>query len=557
MQMQTKNTNNSSMCSLILLGSPSIRSTSDNKEIEFPTRKAKALFIYLAMSPNLRASREKLAGIFWGRSAEEQARASLRQTLASLRKTLNTNDRILIDSNSADVYLVDNSVFVDAILFEQQVDDEVSKTEESVNLYQGEFMDGFSIKEEFFENWLREKREQLSELAKQKMTSLAEYWNRSGELDKAILVIKKFLNIDPLHESSHQALMHLFTLTGRRESALKQYKLCEKVLKDELNVEPQQETIELYNKILDKVPLLDDDSICAHLAPKLHDTSAHKNNVKQDIRYCVSSDGVRIAYAVAGDGMPIIKCGNWLTHLEYDWDTPIWRHLMQFLANDHTLVRYDARGNGLSDWDVPDINAEAFIHDLETVANASGYKKFILLGTSQGCAISAAYAARNPDRVSHLVLYGGFATGWNKRNNEHKERGKAFLTLIQQGWGQDNPIFRQMFTSLFLPDGTHEQINWFNNLQKKSTSPNNAMRFYEALGEINVVRELSDITVPTLIMHCKDDAMVPFLAGQDFAKRIPNAKFVALDGCNHLILEQEPAWKQFKNEFDSFLATHN
>ncbi|MEM7401749.1 MAG: alpha/beta hydrolase, partial [Pseudomonadota bacterium] len=172
---------------------------------------------------------------------------------------------------------------------------------------------------------------------------------------------------------------------------------------------------------------------------------------------------------------------------------------------------------------------------------------------SQGCAISAVYAARHPERVSHLLLYGGFAAGWNKRKNEYKDRGEAFLTLIQQGWGQDNPIFRQMFTSLFLPDGAHEQVNWFNDLQKKSATPENAMRFYQALGDINVTKELANITVPTLVMHCKDDAMVPFIAGQDFAKRIPNAKFVSLEGRNHLMLKQEPAWEQFKKEFRAFI----
>ncbi len=554
MLMQAKNTNNSYICELALLGSSSVQSVSDKKEIEFPTRKAKALFIYLAMSPNLRASREKLAGMFWGRSAEEQARASLRQTLASLRRVLNFNEQCLIESNSDEVFLVEDAFYVDALVFEQQSDDEVSSAKQAVDLYQGEFMDGFSIKEDLFENWQREKRDQLSELAKLKMVSLAEYWSGSGELNKAILITKSILSIDPINEHAHQSLMHLYTLTGRRESALKQFKDYKTLLKQELGVEPQEQTIDLYKKILAKTPLLKDEPRESSSNPKLHEHQIHKNNVKQEIRYCVSDDGVRIAYAVAGDGMPVIKCGNWLTHLEHDWDTPIWRHLMQFLSNEYSLVRYDARGNGLSDWDVGEINVDSFIHDLETVANASGHKKFILFGTSQGCAISAAYAARHPERVSHLILYGGFAAGWNKRNNEYKDRGKAFLTLIQQGWGQDNPIFRQMFTSLFLPDGAHEQVNWFNDLQKKSTTPENAMRFYQALGEINVTKELSKITVPTLVMHCKDDAMVPFIAGQDLAKRISNSKFVALEGRNHLMLKQEPAWEQFMREFKAFVS---
>ena len=255
--MQAKNTDNSYICELRLLGSSSVQSTSEKKEIEFPTRKAKAVFIYLATAPNMRASREKLAGMFWGRSAEEQARASLRQTLASLRKILNFNDQYLIESNSDEIYLVEEALYVDAIIFMQASDDDVSSTKHAVDLYQGEFLDGFSIKEDLFENWLREKREQFNELAKFKMASLAEYWNGSGELNKAIAITQNILSIDLLNEPAHQSLMRLYTLTGRRESAIKQYKHYEKSLKDELDVGPQKETVELYEKIVAKTPAIE------------------------------------------------------------------------------------------------------------------------------------------------------------------------------------------------------------------------------------------------------------------------------------------------------------
>ena len=546
---------NSSICRLSLLGGASVLRLPEVVEIEFPTRKAKVLFIYLAMAPNYRATRSKLAGIFWSRSAEEQARASLRQTLASLRKVLAFDAHCLLDTSSDDVFLKGDLLDIDAVHFEQQTDDDVDATEQAVALYHGDFLDGFVINEEAFETWARERRKHFSELAIQKMTSLSDYWISSGDLDKSITISKNILSIDPLHESSHQTLMHLYTLINRRESAIKQFKECEQVLQQELSVEPQKETVELYEMILNREPLISNAQPQSGSVPVLHESPEHKheNKISQEIRYCLSEDGVRIAYAIAGDGTPIIKCGNWMTHLEFDWQTPIWRHLTKSLTNKNTLVRYDARGNGLSDREVDGISIEAFVKDLEAVANASGFKKFVLFGVSQGCAISIAYAVRNPERVSHLILYGGYARGWKLRGKKFIERGEAFIALTKQGWGLDNPVYRQMFTSLFIPDGTNEQMSWFNELQRISTSPKNAARFIQASGEINVTDLLNKVSVPSLVLHCKDDAMVPYSMGRELAKGIPDAKFVTLDGRNHLILEHEPAWQQFISEFESFL----
>jgi pimeloyl-ACP methyl ester carboxylesterase len=200
-------------------------------------------------------------------------------------------------------------------------------------------------------------------------------------------------------------------------------------------------------------------------------------SLRHEIHFCTASDGVRIAYAEVGAGPPLLKAANWLNHLEYDWESPVWSHLLRELAAGHRLIRYDARGNGLSDWEVEDISFEAYARDLESVVEATGIDRFALLGISQGCAVSIAYAVRYPQRVSHLVLYGGFARGRRRRGSPQEiEQADALLTLMRQGWGQENPAFRQIFTSLFMPGATAEQGQWFNQLQQKTTSPENAAR---------------------------------------------------------------------------------
>jgi class 3 adenylate cyclase/pimeloyl-ACP methyl ester carboxylesterase len=276
---------------------------------------------------------------------------------------------------------------------------------------------------------------------------------------------------------------------------------------------------------------------------------------EQEIHFCQTKDGVQLAYAKTGKGPALIKTGNWMTHLEFDFESPIWRHLYRELSRDHALIRYDSRGNGLSDRDVPDISFDRFVDDLEAVVEAAGVDRFALLGVSQGCAVSIAYAVRHPERVSRLVLFGGYAIGWKKRakTQAEKEAGEAMLTLMRLGWGQENPAFRQLFTSQFIPSGTKEQADWFNELQRISTSPEDAARNLMATGETDVTALLSKVNVPTLVMHSRHDARVPFEAGRRMAAGIPRARFVPLESRNHLILEDEPAFDRFLDELKSFL----
>ena len=286
------------------------------------------------------------------------------------------------------------------------------------------------------------------------------------------------------------------------------------------------------------------------------DTPTPTIRYEQEIHFCQTRDGVQLAYARIGQGPPLVKTGHWMTHIEFDLESPIWRHLYQELSRDHSFFRYDARGNGLSDREVPDITFEKFVDDLEAVVDAAGIDRFALLGISQGCAVSIAYAVRHPERVSHLVLLGGFAVGWKKRarTEAEKEAGEAMLTLMRIGWGQENPAFRQMFTSQFIPGANKEQADWFNEFQRISSSPGDAARNLLANGEADVSSLLSQVKVPTLVMHARHDARVPFESGRRLAAGIPGARFVPLESRNHVMLEGESALARFLEELRSFLG---
>lgn len=275
----------------------------------------------------------------------------------------------------------------------------------------------------------------------------------------------------------------------------------------------------------------------------------------QEIRYCRTRSGIQIAYAACGEGSTIVKTATWLSHLEYEWDSPIWRHWIEALSAGNRLIRYDERGNGLSDWRVDDMSFEAMLADLEDVADAAGADRFALLGISQGCAISVAYAVRHPERVSHLVLYGGFVQGWRAAGNADQiARWTAMTTLIRQGWGRNNPAFRQVFTSLFVPGASQEQMDWFNELQRKSVSPDNAAKLNEAIGDFDVSDLLPHVRIPTLVLHSRNDAVCPYKGGRRFATEIPGARFVMLESDNHILLAHEPAFHKFVEEMRRFIA---
>jgi DNA-binding winged helix-turn-helix (wHTH) protein/pimeloyl-ACP methyl ester carboxylesterase len=274
----------------------------------------------------------------------------------------------------------------------------------------------------------------------------------------------------------------------------------------------------------------------------------------QEVSFCRTSEGINLAVAVCGKGLPVVKAANWMNHVEFDWQSPVWSPLLTQLAAQFRLIRYDERGTGLSDWNVADLSFETFVRDLETVADALDLRRFALFGNAQGAAVAIAYAVRHPDRVSRLVLSGGYAQGWRARGNPAEIEGrKALLKLVRVGWGQDNPAFRQVFTSLMIPGGTLEQSQWVNDLQRVSTSPANAARLLQVFGDIDVAHLLSRVAAPTLVLHSRGDAPCPFEQGLMLARGIPNARFVALESRNNVILSHEPAWQRFVNEVCAFL----
>ena len=277
--------------------------------------------------------------------------------------------------------------------------------------------------------------------------------------------------------------------------------------------------------------------------------------LEQQINFTLAADGVRVAYATAGKGFPVVKAANWLNHLEFDWQSPVWHHLMRELSLGRTLIRYDERGNGLSDWDVDDLSFDALVADLEAVVNAAGLERFALLGISQGCAVSIAYAARHPERVTRLILHGGYALGWRLRTGSDQFRWREGLVqMIRSGWGKDVPAFRQIFASMYIPNSTPEQTRWWTDLQRVTASPESAARLLESLGTINIVDLLPKVSIPTLVTHSRGDAVVPFSAGQALAERIPGARFLPLESDNHLILAHEPAWPIWRSAVRGFLA---
>jgi pimeloyl-ACP methyl ester carboxylesterase/DNA-binding CsgD family transcriptional regulator len=269
---------------------------------------------------------------------------------------------------------------------------------------------------------------------------------------------------------------------------------------------------------------------------------------RQRIRFLRASDGAQLAWAEAGEGPLLVKASNWMTHLEFEWESPVWRHWMEFFSEHFRYVRYDERGCGLSDREPPRVDLDQWAADLEEVCDAVRPQgPFILLGISQGAHACIKFAVRHPERVSRMILYGGYARGFFRRGQPHAEREyRAILEVMRIGWGKTNPTFRQLFTSRFIPDGTAEQVSWFNELCRRTAEPEMAARLLEMRGHVDVVDLLPQVRVPTLVIHGRDDNVIPIGEGRILATGIPDAQFVELESKNHVLLAHEPAWERFK-----------
>jgi pimeloyl-ACP methyl ester carboxylesterase/DNA-binding CsgD family transcriptional regulator len=273
----------------------------------------------------------------------------------------------------------------------------------------------------------------------------------------------------------------------------------------------------------------------------------------QRIQFCRAPDGVRIAYAVHGQGPPLLISTCWLSHLQFDWESPVWRHFLADLGRFATVIRFDERGHGLSDWDAQDHSLEARIGDLEAVADAAGFETFALMAMAQGGPVAISYAARHPERVDRLLFYGSYAWADYGLSAEELETEDTFGQMIKVGWARPDSTFRRVFTSLMIPDASEEQMRWLDDLQRVSVSASVLYRARQQRREANASSLLGGLDVPTLILHSTGDRMNPFALSRHLASSIGGARLVALNSNNHIVLEDEPAWVVFVDEVRRFM----
>jgi DNA-binding SARP family transcriptional activator/pimeloyl-ACP methyl ester carboxylesterase len=527
-----------------------------------------ALLAYLAVtgSPH---SRDALATLFWPEHDQSSALGNLRRELSRLKEALGEQilvaDRLQVGLNPSTRLWVDVAEFqaqVKAALRQVNAGECLEALRSAVDIYQSDFMAGFTLPDApRFDEWQFFQAEELRSSLADALQRLIELHISRGEFTQAIPYARRWLSLDPLHEPAHRGLMQLYAWSGQQSAALRQYQECERLLRDELSIMPEEETRALFQAIKTR-QLAQPQTLyspAGDTIPKGRTEQAETPSrpaLDQTIRFCTSPDGVRIAYAIVGEGPVLVKTANWLSHLEYDWNSPVWRHWLKGLASKRTLVRYDERGCGLSDWNVEDFSLDAWVLDLETVVDAIGLERFPLLGISQGASIAVAYAVRHPEKVSHLILYGGYLRGRFHRDLTPKQREEldVMIQLIKIGWGQEHPAFRQVFSMLFLPEGTPEQLHAFNELERITTTPEIAARIVDGFQRIDVRELARRVTQPTLVLHAKDELRVPFEEGRLMAAMIPNARLVPLESKNHILLENEPAWQRFQDEVNAFLS---
>ena len=482
----------------------------DGRELTLPqSRKTRALLAYLA-TVDRPPRRERLCEIFW--EVPDDPRGALRWSISKLRQILGDaldsgHDAVAINPKRVrvDYHRVRNAVSSDLRMAT------VPDLEDFAGLFRGPFLDDLSLPRcPIFDAW-----------------RLA----MANEVELTELRLRRTL-IDRLTKANPgRALVHAQALMSLRPD--------DRALAAEIEglLENSRDAL----------------SHSAH-AEESQPAPASSRKIFQDIRYCTAVDGTRIAYAVSGNGYPILKCANWISHLQYEWESPVWRHWMEGLSAENRLIRYDQRGNGLSDWNVAHFSFEAMVGDLESVADAAGLQRFALLGISGGCAMSVAYAAHHPDRVSHLILYGGRAKGWRVLADPSEvARRAAMITLIRAGWAQDNPAFRRMFASLFIPDATPEQVTWFDQLQRRTIPAENAAAWQEQSSTFDVTDLLKRVTAPTLVLNSTKDGITPFEGGREFAAGIRDARFVPLESGNHILLHHEPAFAELLDEITRFI----
>ncbi len=502
------------------------------------SKRARALLAYLALTARPHR-RDRLCEVFW--EIPDDPRGALRWALSKLRGVVNEEgaDRLVADRER--VALDTATIAIDIQRLSSELNDPVLSVERLQAIaeqLQEPLLEGIDLPDQsLFQQWLTSERKDAMRLRAKALGRLACHPDLPPH--NAIAWTRAWLDLEPFDTAAATQLMTQLEQLGETR---------------ELERLSRELTMRFRNAAISWSP-----ATRAHTPPSAEgggDTvQVRQLLARQKVQFCTAADGVRIAYASVGQGAPIIKAANWLSHLELDWDAPIWSPLFRELARNHYFVRYDERGNGLSDWDVSELSQEAFVADLETVVEATGLERFALLGISQGAAVSIEYAVRHPQRVSHLILFGGYAAGWRiDATPETLKEREAIMTLTSSGWGQDNPAYRQIFSSTFMPSATAEEFGWFNEFQRRTASPANAVRFLSAFGDIDVRDRLAEVSVPTLVIHSLGDRRIPVTVGRDIAAAIPNAEFLGLESDGHLLLGREPASQIFVDAVSEFIA---
>jgi pimeloyl-ACP methyl ester carboxylesterase/DNA-binding SARP family transcriptional activator len=510
--------------------------------IEVPSRRQRQLLVVLGVRRDQSVPGDVIAELLWGDDLPTDPAAALQTNISRLRRLL--RPPLDITTQPGGYRLTCPSWAIDIEQFEAFVDasriapasERLALTSEALSLWHGEPFGDLDHPD------IVTARQHLERLRLEAIESRIDALCDLGRHDEAIADAETHVIEHPTRERPVATLMRSLYATGRHADALARFTRLREHLADGLGIEPSPELREL------ELSVLQHEIVIAETPP----ARSHA----QRIGFCTAADGVRLAFATSGDGPPLVKAATWMTHLDYDWDSPVWSHWIGGLSSAHRLVRYDERGCGLSDRDVDRFSFEAWVDDLAAVVDANGLDTFPLLGVSQGAAVAIAYAVRYPERVSHLVLYGAYGQGRLARATTEHERQQAALQvdLARLGWGSDDPAFRQVFTSQFLPDGTREQWSAFDELQRRTTSADDAARFMDVFGTIDVMAEAALVGCPVLLMHARDERRVPIAEAHRLAATIPDSRLVTLPGRNHILQGDEPAWPMFLDSLHEFLS---
>jgi DNA-binding SARP family transcriptional activator/pimeloyl-ACP methyl ester carboxylesterase len=485
---------------------------------------AAALVKLLALAPSHRLHREQVLDALWPDVGPGAAGPRLHKAAHYARRALGAEGGIVLARESVALF-PGADVVVDVTTFEQAAG--AGDLERAFAAYTGPL-----LPDDQYEDWAFLPRERL-ELRYREVLRAARRWD-------------DLVALDPTDEEAHVGKIEALLEAGDRAGARRQFEVLERILRDELGIGPSAESVAVFGRAREEAAT----AVPAERAPR------HSDLASQSIRFCRTRDGVRLAYALSGEGPVLVKASNWLTHLDYDWASPVWGHWWRGLSQGRTLVRYDERGCGMSDWDVDQFDLDAWVTDLETVVDTLGLERFPLLGISQGGAIAIRYAVRHPERVTRIVLYGSAAKGRRVRvpDAETQAQLDALVALMRVAWGSNNPLFHTLFNGLFMPNATPELWHAFDELQQKTASPENAARLWDAFQRADVEAEAATLDVPTLVLHARSDLARPYEYGEELAGLIPGSRLVPLDSPNHILQQDEPAFGVFLDAVQEFLA---